>query len=86
MTTSPAAEKQHIVAAKSVTTAKVLDAAVVSLDPNAGSATVIASVEITVTPDGGTAVVKRERLRAELTRVGSAWKVGQIGQVGVTVS
>ncbi len=85
LTNVTAAEKQHIVSAKSVTTAKVLDAAVVSLDTKDGSATVIASVEITVTPDGGTAVVKRERLRAELTRVNSVWKVSSIGQVGVTI-
>jgi Mce-associated membrane protein len=86
LTNVTASEKQHIVSAKSVTTAKVLDAAVVSLDTKAGSATVIASIDITVTPDGGKAVVKRERLRAELTRVGSVWRVNSIAQVGVTIS
>jgi Mce-associated membrane protein len=80
-----AAEKQHIASAKAVTTAKVLDAALVSLDAGDGSATVIASAEITVTPASGKAVVKRERLRADLTRVQSAWKVNSIEQVGVTV-
>lgn len=77
--------RQHIVAAHKVTTAKVLDAAVTYLDPNAGSASVIASVELHVATPGGSATVKRERLRAEMARVDGTWKVSSLEQVGVTL-
>jgi Mce-associated membrane protein len=82
----PAATREHIVQARRITTAKVLDAAVVSLDARAGSATVIASIELHVAPaGGGTASVRRERLRAEMNRVDGTWKVASLEQVGVTV-
>ena len=79
------ATRQHIVSAHKVTTAKVLDAAVTYLDPNAGSASVIASVELHVATPGGPATVKRERLRAEMARVDGTWKVSSLEQVGVTI-
>ncbi|HET6877894.1 MAG TPA: hypothetical protein VFH38_10225 [Jatrophihabitans sp.] len=79
-------ERKRIAAAQAVTTAKVLDAAVVNLDAAAGSATVIASVELTVHPVGKPAQLKRERLRAQLVRVGDTWKVSALDQVGVTLS
>lgn len=81
-----AATRKHIVAARRITTAKVLAAAVVALDTRAGSATVIASVELHVAPaGGGAATIRRERLRAEMSRVGDTWKVASLSQVGVTV-
>lgn len=81
-----AATRRHIVAARRITTAKVLDAAVVALDTQAGTATVIASVELHVAPaGGGPATIRRERLRAEMSRVGGTWKVASLSQVGVTV-
>jgi Mce-associated membrane protein len=81
-----AATRKHIVAARRVTTAKVLAAAVVALDTTAGSATVIAGVELHVAPaNGGAATIRRERLRAEMSRVGGTWKVASLSQVGVTV-
>lgn len=79
------ATRQHIVSARKITTAKVLDAAVVSLDRNAGTATVIAAVQLRVASPGGAATIKRERLRAEMARVGGTWKVSSLGQVGVTL-
>jgi Mce-associated membrane protein len=85
ITSATAAEKRQILAGKTVTTAKVLDAAVVSFDTSAGSATVIASIELTKQPVGKTAQVQRERLRAALTRVGSTWKINSLGPVGVTL-
>ena len=81
-----AADRKRIADAKAVTTARILEAAVVSLDPSAGQARIIASVELTVTPASGKAVVKRERQQADLQRVGSGWKVSGLQQVGVTVS
>jgi len=82
-----ASDKSAIVAAKTVTTGKVLDAAVTQLDDRAGTATVIATVEVTVTPAGGKASVKkRNRYSATLARVDSAWKLSDLAQVPVSVS
>ena len=78
-------DRKRIADAKAVTTAHVLEAAMISLDVADGHATVIASVELTVTPQGGKAVIKRERQRADVTRVGGSWKVSGLQQVGVTV-
>ena len=80
-----AADRKRITDAKSVTTARIVEAAVVSLDAANGSATVIASVELTVTPPSGKAVIKRERQQADVTRVGGVWKISALQQVGVTV-
>lgn len=80
-----AADRKRIADARAVTTAHVLEAAMVSLDAANGHATVIASVELTVTPTGGKAVIKRERQRADVTRIGGVWKVSGLQQVGVTV-
>ena len=80
-----AADRERITGAKSVTTARIVEAAVVSLDAVNGSASVIASVELTVTPPTGKAVIKRERQQADMTRVGGVWKVSGLQQVGVTV-
>lgn len=80
-----AVTRQHIVSAHKITTAKVLDAAVVALNPDAGSATVIAAAQLRVASPGGSATIKRERLRAEMARVGGTWKVSSLEQVGVTL-
>jgi Mce-associated membrane protein len=80
-----AADRKRITDAKSVTTARIVEAAVVSLDATNGSATVIASVELTVTPLSGKAVIKRERQQADVSRVDGVWKISALQQVGVTV-
>ncbi|SEP87153.1 Mce-associated membrane protein [Lentzea xinjiangensis] len=71
--------KKQLVEAKSVTTSKVLDAAVTELDDRAGTASVIAVVESTVTPDGGQQVTKINRFLTELTRTDDGWKLSQLG-------
>ena len=81
-----AADKKSIAAAKTVTTGKVIDAAVTELDDRAGSATVIAAVEVTVTPTTGKATTKRNRFSATMTRVGTEWKLSDLQQVAVGVS
>lgn len=80
-----AADRKRITDARSVTTARIVEAAVVSLDAANGRATVIASVELTVRPPTGKSVIKRERQQADVTRVGGVWKVSGLQQVGVTV-
>lgn len=81
-----ATDKTSISDAKTVTSGKVIDAAVTQLDDRAGSATVIASVEVTVTPAGGKATTKRNRFSATMNRVGSDWKLSDLQQVPVNLS
>ncbi|MGW3958295.1 hypothetical protein ACWED2_00645 [Amycolatopsis sp. NPDC005003] len=73
----------RIAQAKTVTTGKVTDAAVTEVDTGAGTAKLIASVELVVAPDGGDAVAKRNRFQAELTRAPDGWHVTGLGQVPV---
>ena len=73
------ARKKQLVDAKSVTTSKVLDAAVSELDDRAGTAELIAVVESTVTPDGGQKVTKINRYLTKLTRTDDGWKLSQLG-------
>jgi Mce-associated membrane protein len=74
--------------AKTVTTAKILDGAVTELDDRAGKAGVIVAVQITVTPPTGTPTTKQSRMRAQLTRTPSGWKLSALGQapVGTTAT
>ncbi|MGI8666165.1 MAG: hypothetical protein ACR2N4_09070 [Jatrophihabitans sp.] len=81
-----AADKKSIADAKTVTTGKVIDAAVTQLDDRAGTANVIASVEVSVTPSGGTATTKRNRFSATMTRVSDTWKISDLAQVPVSLS
>jgi Mce-associated membrane protein len=73
----------RIAQAKTVTTGKVTDAAVTEVDSGAGTAKLIASVELMVTPEGGDAVTKRNRFQADLTRGPGGWQVVSLGQVPV---
>ena len=75
----------RLAGAATVTEARVLDAAVTELDEQAGTATVIASVEITITRDGAPPVPKHDRIEARLNRADGGWKLGEIGQVAVSV-
>lgn len=72
---------------KKISTGKVVDAAVISLDDT--SATVIASVEITVTDDAkpdAKPTLKRNRFSADLVKVGGEWKLETLEQVAVNLS
>lgn len=72
--------------AKTVTTARVLEAAVTELDERAGRASVIIALDVTVTPATGQPSNKRERLAAQLTRTADGWRLSALGQVPVTGS
>lgn len=72
---------------KKISTGKVVDAAVVDLDET--SATVIASIEVTVKDDADKSAkptVKRNRFSADLKMVGGHWKLETLQQVAVNVS
>lgn len=80
-------EKELLVDQQAVTTSKVVDAAV--LDATATTATVIASVETTVSDQktpGAEPTVKRNRFSADLVRVGGKWKLENLQQVQVNLS
>ncbi|GAA4425565.1 hypothetical protein GCM10023148_28490 [Actinokineospora soli] len=76
--------RARIVEARTITEGKVVDAAVTELDPARGTASVIASVEVVVTPDGGVAATKRLRFAAELSRTDRGWLLSGIAQVQPT--
>ncbi|RZQ64727.1 hypothetical protein [Amycolatopsis suaedae] len=61
----------------------VLDAAVSELDDHAGTARLLASVEITVAKAGAAPSVDRNRFTAKLTRTDAGWKLSALDQVGV---
>lgn len=73
--------RARIVEARTVTQGTVVDAAVTELDPARGTASVIASVEVVVTPETGAAATKRVRFAAEMTRTDQGWLLSGIAQV-----
>ncbi|WP_134665513.1 MULTISPECIES: hypothetical protein [unclassified Amycolatopsis] len=70
----------------SATTGHVLDAGLSDLDADAGTAKLLASVEITVTKDGTAQPIRRTRLAATMTRTASGWKLSSLEQLGVAGS
>ncbi|MFB9907525.1 hypothetical protein [Allokutzneria oryzae] len=76
-----AESKDQIRQARTVTEGRVTDAALTELDGNAGTAKLIASVEVAVTPDGGPPATKRNRYQADLLRTPSGWKTTSLTPV-----
>lgn len=72
--------KKQLSDQKSSSTAKVLDAAVTELDDRAGTATVVAIVEVDVTPDNGKPP-NRLPMQIQLTRTDQGWKLSQAGSI-----
>lgn len=70
--------------AKTVTKARVVDAAATTLDRKAGRAGAIAALEVTVAPEGGKPVTKRSRVDAGLTRTPQGWKLSSVQVVGLS--
>lgn len=66
---------QLVTEQKRTTTAKVADAAVSEVDPRAGTARVLAGVDVTVTPEGGEPTETRQRLELGMTRTEDGWKI-----------
>ncbi|MEU2507192.1 hypothetical protein ABZ621_21135 [Streptomyces sp. NPDC007863] len=64
--------------------ATVTEAALTALDTRAGTAKLIATVQVEVTPRGGAATTDRKRLEAVLTRTGeTTWRVSALSAVPV---
>jgi Mce-associated membrane protein len=64
------------------TAAKPVYAAVESLDPGAGTASVLVSTDIT-TPQTGDPVTNRQRLEIVMTKTDQGWKASGVRVVGV---
>jgi Mce-associated membrane protein len=75
--------EQEIRKAKTVTTATVLDAALTSLNQEAGTANIMVALQITVKPATGAATTKQSRLEGALQRTDSGWKLSSLGQVPI---
>ncbi|KAB2364753.1 hypothetical protein [Actinomadura montaniterrae] len=61
--------------------ATVTGAAVTSLDTAAGKAQVIASVQVTLTPQGGTPTLQRKRFEAGAVRTAAGWKLESLTSI-----
>jgi len=63
---------------KTVSTAKIIDAAVSTLDTRAGAATVLVAVEVTISQADGQPSVRKSRVDAVLSRTVDGWKTGTV--------
>ncbi|MFJ8311361.1 MULTISPECIES: hypothetical protein [unclassified Streptomyces] len=61
----------------------VTDAAVTELDDRSGTAKLIATVQVQLTPSTGTATTDRKRFEAGLERTAAGWKLKALGAVPV---
>lgn len=75
--------KQALAANATVSTGRVLDAALSELDEHAGTAKMLASVEITMAKGGAAPAVKRNRFAAALSRTPEGWKLSALDQLAV---
>lgn len=66
-----------------VSTGKVLDAGLSELDEHAGTAKLLASVEITVLKEGVAPTTKRNRFAASLARTDQGWKLSALDELPV---
>lgn len=71
-----------ITESKTITTARVADAAVATLDERSGTAQVLAGVDVTSQTDQQDPSCVHRRIRLEMIRVGDTWKVGTLAPVG----
>jgi Mce-associated membrane protein len=75
------ANRAKIGASRTGAAATVTAAAVTSLDTAAGKAQVIASVQITLTPQGGTPTLQRKRFAAGAVRTAAGWKLESLTSI-----
>ena len=73
----------QVTGSTTVATGTVLDAAINDLDEHAGTAKILASVEITIAKAGAAPSTKRNRFAAQLTRTDAGWKLSALDQVPV---
>lgn len=71
-----------ITEAESRSESKVVDAAVVELNPQQGTARVLVGLDVTVTPREGEPTLARQRLLLQMTRTDAGWKASAISPTG----
>lgn len=76
--------EQQVRAARTRSTARILDGAVTELDVRAGKAGIIVAVRITVTPATGRPATKLSRLQGQLTRTSVGWQLSALGQAATS--
>lgn len=81
-----AASGQRLRGAGTSARATVLNAAVTELDARAGSARLIASVQIALTRPGGAVTTERRRYEAVLARTGDGWKIRSLTAIPVNAA
>jgi Mce-associated membrane protein len=79
------ASRQKILQARRTAVATVDDAAVLSLDTRSGTAQLIATVQIRLTPQGGQTTVQRQRFEAGLSRTPQGWRLKSLTAIPVSV-
>lgn len=84
--TGQASFEAQIKQAQTVTTARILDGALTSLNLRAGTAKIIVALQLTVTPAHGSATSKQSRLAGQLTRTSAGWKLSALSQVPVAAA
>ncbi|MFJ4840922.1 hypothetical protein [Streptomyces sp. NPDC088746] len=62
---------------------KVTDAALTALDDRAGTAALIATVDVEITPRTGKGGTERKRFEATLARTGDGWKIKALAALSV---
>lgn len=80
------ADEASLKASGTTTSGTVTDAAVTELDTRAGTAKIIATVRVRLTPSGGVASTDRKRFEADLSRTGDGWKLAALTAVPVGAS
>jgi Mce-associated membrane protein len=81
--TGLAAFEHQIRQAQTVSTGRILDAALSGMNARSGTARIIVALQITVTPAHGAAAIKQSRLAGTLTRTRSGWKLSALAPVPV---
>lgn len=80
------ADAASLKASGTATVGTVTDAAVTELDTRAGTARLIATVQVRLTPRTGAATTDRKRFEADLSRTGGGWKLAALTAVPVGTS
>jgi Mce-associated membrane protein len=86
LTRSRDRNRQQVQQSKASARGTVTDAAVIALDPRAGTAQMIAMVRVEITPQSGGASTDRKRFEAGLTRTPDGWKLRSLTAIPVNTT
>jgi Mce-associated membrane protein len=82
LTRNEPADKASAVGTKTVSTARVVTAAVTNLNSHTGTSSVVAAVEVTLSLNGAAPTPKVSRVDMDLARTPGGWKVSGLEVVG----